>query len=204
MNKLIIQKSIRATVLLIIAGVFIGVFHQYDLPVAILLLAFLVYKFIQEININPNKYKTRVLFIGVLSQMLIGVAFELWGIRNGHWIYHDLSSGREFPLWLPVAWAFTFLYFYRYERTIFSNIPNLTVSRKLLIVALIYAFYPTFGEMITINLGVWTYAWGYQLFGVPLLAIFLLMFMHSSFFLFFRFILKKYRIYDPVFNEKQD
>ena len=154
MNKLIIQKSIRATVLLIIAGVFIGVFHQYDLPVAILLLAFLVYKFIQEININPNKYKTRVLFIGVLSQMLIGVAFELWGIRNGHWIYHDLSSGREFPLWLPVAWAFTFLYFYRYERTIFSNIPNLTVSRKLLIVALIYAFYPTFGEMITINLGV--------------------------------------------------
>ena len=58
------------------------------------------------------------------------------------------------------------------------------------------------GEIITINLGVWTYTLPLQLFGVPLLAIFLLILFHTTIFLFFTYLCKKLNIYNPVFNNK--
>ena len=68
--------------------------------------------------------------------------------------------------------------------------------------AFVSATLPTWGEIITIYLGVWTYHWPYKFMGVPLLAIILLMVFHMSIFMLYSFYCRKNNIINPVFNFK--
>lgn len=199
MNSKVYRRILKSLFVLIVGGGVIGILHEYDVLVALILSVVLIYKFRQESKINPSSYKTKLLFFGMLIQLTLGMSIELWGVSNDYWAYHDLSNGRIIPIWLPIAWANTFVYFYRLERELFQNVPDLTIRSKMTILLAIYAVLPAFGEMITINLGVWTYFIGYQLFGVPLVAILALTGVHLLAFLAFRSVLKKLQISDPVF-----
>ncbi|MFC2109263.1 hypothetical protein ACFLSU_01695 [Bacteroidota bacterium] len=202
MNKIILLRIIRAFVTLSFGGLLIGYLHDKDLVLAIILAVLLIYKLTKEIKTDSTKGKTNILLLGTAISCLFGVIGELWGIYNEYWTYHDLTNEREFPYWLPFAWAFTFVYFYRFEKVVFANLKIKTLKSKLLVVMLIYAVFPTVGEMITIYMGVWTYEWGYQLVGVPLLAIILLVLIHNIIFISIVYYVQKKAFKDPVFDIK--
>ncbi|WP_139958766.1 hypothetical protein [Flavicella sediminum] len=203
MNKIIFLRIIRAFVTLSFGGVLIGYLHEQDLLLAGILALLLAYKLNKEIKEDKRVGKTSILLLGTGISCLVGVLAEIWGIHNAYWTYHDLSNGREFPYWLPFAWAFTFVYFYRFEKVVFGNLKLKTLKAKLLVVMLIYAIFPTVGEMITIYMGVWTYHWEYQFVGVPLLAIFLLIFVHNFIFISIVYFVQKRKLKDPVFDIKK-
>ena len=73
------------------------------------------------------------------------------------------------------------------------------MSNKLIIAFWLSLFVPAFGEVITINLGVWTYYWPYQVFGVPLYAFICLVFVHMLVYGILSFVCKKWKIKDNVF-----
>lgn len=187
---------------LLFIGFVIGQFHQYDIFLLGFLILIFTYRFYKEIKINPYKYKIPILLIGTLISSFFGVLAEIWGIENGYWLYHDLSENRQFPYWLPLAWGLTFMFFYRLEERILKEVNINSFKVKLYLVVFLSAFLPTWGEIITINLGVWTYTWPLQLFGVPLLAIFLLVIFHTVIFLLFTYYCKKLDIHNPIFNNK--
>jgi hypothetical protein len=202
MLKKLLFISFRPFLSLLIIGSIIGYFHQYDFFLLLLLLAIFSYRFYKDIKINPQKNKAIILLAGTIISGMLGVLAELWGIENGYWLYYDLSDNRQFPYWLPLAWGLTFMFFYRIEENILKIIDINTLKTKLLMVILLSAILPTFGEIITIYLGVWTYTWPLQIFGVPLLAIFLLVVFHTCIFFFFMLICNKFNISNRVFNNK--
>lgn len=202
MFKELVYILIRPFISLLIVGSIIGYFHQYDLILLYLLIFMFIYRFYKDIKINPEKSKVIILLAGTIISGVLGVFAEIWGIENGYWLYHDLSNNRQFPYWLPLAWGLTFMFFYRIEENILRVIKINTLKTKLLMVVLLSATLPTFGEIITIYLGVWTYTWPLQLFGVPLLAILLLVVFHTTIFLFFMFICNRFNISNKVFNNK--
>jgi len=204
MLQKLIYISFRPFLSLLIIGSVIGYFHQYDFFLLILLLCIFVYRFYKDIKINPEKHKAFILLSGTIISGLLGVFAELWGIENGYWLYYDLSDNRQFPYWLPLAWGLTFMFFYRIEENILKEIDVSTLKLKLLMVVTLSAILPTFGEIITIYFGVWTYTWPLQILGVPLLAIFLLVVFHSTVFLSFVFICNKFNITNKVFNNKDN
>lgn len=187
---------------LLIVGFIIGIFHQYDTSLLIFLIFLFLYRLYKEMKINPYKYKVTILLIGTLISAILGIMAEIWGIQNGYWLYHDLSDNRQFPHWLPIAWGLTFMFFYRLEELILKEIKINSFKVKLFLVVFLSALLPTWGEIITINLGVWTYTWPLQVFGVPLLAIFLLVIFHTVIFLLFTYYCKKFNIQNPIFNKK--
>ena len=160
-----------------IAGTFIGLFHVYDIWVGAVLAVYLGISLWRGWNKDPEE--GRVVLTGTLLSGGLGVCCELWGIYFGHWEYHDLGS-REFPFWLPFAWALAFTFIYRLEKNLFLALALTNESQKWIVALAMVMIFPTLGEIITINLGVWTYYWPYQIFGVPLLAIILLMVFHSG------------------------
>lgn len=200
MLKKLFLISFRPFISLLIIGSIIGYFHQYDFLLLVLLVCIFVYRFYKDAMINSEKTKAYILFFGSLISGFLGVLAELWGIENGYWLYYDLSNNRQFPYWLPLAWGLTFMFFYRIEESILKVIQTDSLKTKLIMVVALSAILPTFGEIITIQLGVWTYTWSYQIFGVPALAILLLVIFHSSIFFTFLFICKKYNIQNKVFN----
>jgi len=203
-KKIAFNRVLRSLISLSLGGVLIGLLHDRDMILTGVLFVLLIYKLIKEISIEKTPHKATILITGTLISALLGVAGEVWGIQNDYWTYHDLSGGRAFPYWLPIAWAFTFVYFYRFEKVIFTCFQLNSLKEKLVVIALIYTIFPALGEVITINMGVWTYSWGIQVFGVPLLAIFLLVFIHSVIFALFTYVIKKKNIANPVFNNVFD
>jgi nitrogen fixation-related uncharacterized protein len=200
MLKKLFLISFRPFISLLIIGFTIGYFHKHDFLLLVLLACIFVYRFYKDAIINPEKNKVYILFFGTLVSSFLGVLAELWGIENGYWQYYDLSNNRQFPYWLPLAWGLTFMFFYRIEESILKVIQTDSLKTKIIMVVALSAILPTFGEIITIQLGVWTYTWSYQIFGVPALAILLLVIFHSSIFFTFLFICKKYNIQNKVFN----
>ena len=126
-----------------------------------------------------------------------GILGENWGVHNNYWKYHEVS--RELPLWLPFAWMLAFYFLYSIESRMITFLKNKTMSNKLIIAFWLSLFVPAFGEVITINLGVWTYYWPYQVFGVPLYAFICLVFVHMLVYGILSFICKKWKIKDIVF-----
>ena len=123
---------------------------------------------------------------------------ENWGVSNNYWEYHEVS--KELPLWLPFAWMLAFYFLYRIESRLIAFLKNKTISNKLIIAFWLSLLVPAFGEVITINLGVWTYYWPYQIFGVPLYAFICLVFVHMLVYGILSFICKKWKINDIVFT----
>ena len=193
---------LRPFISLLIIGFIIGYFHKYDFLLLVLLCCIFIYRFYKDTKNTYEKNKIYILLAGTLISGFLGVCAEVWGIENGYWVYYDLSNNRQFPYWLPLAWGLTFMFFYRIEENILEIVKINTLKTKLIMLVVLSAILPTFGEIITIYLGVWTYTWPYQIFGVPLLAIFLLVVFHTSIFFTFTFICKKFNIQNKVFNYK--
>lgn len=180
-----------------IAGVFIGMFHAHDGWVAALLAVYMVLTVGKKYrNRNEDRH---IYLVGLTLSAILGVICELWGIYFGHWTYHDLPSSREFPRWLPFAWGLAFTYLYKLERELILLLTIHRTQDKLLLATVAAMIFPTIGEMITINLGVWTYAWALQILGVPLLAIFLLMVFHTGVNWLMGVICRKLNWHNPVF-----
>lgn len=181
--KGIISVVFRALLSLLVAGVVIGYLHRYDIVLGVALLLVLLSRLWK---MPPLLFANRrFLLWGVVLTAIVGTMAEWWGIYCHHWVYHDLSGTRRFPLWLPSAWALSFLFINRIKDRlciIFEVSPSDTTTLFLMNIA-VSVIFPTFGEMVAINMGVWHYNWPLQLLGVPLLAIALLAVAHSGIFL---------------------
>lgn len=194
--KGVFKEIVKALAKLILAGFLIGYLKQYDLIIAILLvlkILHVVYK-----NILKTENKNWVLLIGMFLTGFAGTIAEYWGVSNRYWEYHEVT--RDLPLWLPFAWALAFYFLYRIESGLIPYLKNKTITNKLIIAFWLSLIVPAFGEVITINLGVWTYYWPYQLFGVPLYAFICLVFVHMLIYVILSAVCKKYKIDDIVFT----
>jgi hypothetical protein len=189
-------ETLKAIIKLCIAGFLIGFLKSYDAIIAIILflkILHVIYK-----NIIIAETKNWILLIGMIVTGFGGMVGENWGVSNNYWEYHEVS--RELPLWLPFAWMLAFYFLYRIESRLIAFLKNKTISNKLIIAFWLSLLVPAFGEVITINLGVWTYYWPYQIFGVPLYAFICLVFVHMLVYGILSFICKKWKINDIVFT----
>ena len=197
-------RFLRALIELFIAGLVIGLLHKYDSIVAGILAILTLPRWWQTYQRNPSFHRAMILLVGTLLTGFLGVLLELWGIYNGYWEYHDLSGNRHFPYWLPFAWMLAFIFLYRVEEYYIVRLNISELKQKIILAALLSVVLPTWGEIVAINLGVWTYSWGFQFFGVPLLAIILLMIFHTGIFLAFTFVCRRYHIEDSVYGVRND
>ena len=197
-NKKVFLKEIgKALLKLILAGVIIGLFKKYDLILAVLLFLKVLQNCYKEI-IKPQTNKNWILLIGMLLTGFGGIVGETWGVSNGFWEYHEVT--RKLPLWLPFAWMLAFHYLYKLERNLIPLLSHQTQKNKIVLALILALILPAFGEVITIQLGVWTYYWPYQILGVPLYAFICLVFVHMLVYTILHFVCKKYNIEDVVFN----
>ena len=195
-SKAFLTEILKALVKLTIAGFLIGFLKQYDLILAILLvlkIMHVIYK-----NIVKSEAKNWILLIGMILTGFGGILGEFWGVSNQYWEYHEVS--RDLPLWLPFAWMLAFYFLYRIESGLIPYLKNKNIKNKLIIAFWLSLIIPAFGEIITINLGVWTYYWHYQIFGVPIYAFACLVFVHMLVYIILSSICKKWKINDIVFT----
>mgnify|MGYP005989071685 FL=1 len=195
------QKSIKpllkGTIKISIAGVFIGYLHHFDFWVSLLLLGYFLY--ILYKNYYKSDNKNWILLIGMFLTGGLGICAEIWGVHYGHWEYHDLTNNRQLPYWLPLAWMFAFRIIYQLETQLIEVLNLKKLSHKIWMAVLITAIFPAYGEVITINLGVWTYSWPYQFLGVPLYAVICLVTLHMGINFLLSLWVKKKGIKDRVF-----
>ena len=196
-TKFFFKEILKALIKLIIAGVFIGFLKQYDIAIAGILILKIIHNVYTEI-IKPKTNKNWLLLIGMLLTGFGGVVGETWGVANGFWEYHEVP--RAIPMWVPFAWMLAFHYLYKIERNLIPLLKNQTQKNKIVLAIILALILPAFGEVITIELGVWTYYWPYQIFGVPLYAFLCLLFVHMLVYTILHFICKKHKIEDIVFN----
>ena len=189
-------EILKAFIKLCIAGFLIGFLKSYDAIIAIILflkILHIIYK-----NIIIAETKNWILLIGMIVTGFGGMVGENWGVSNNYWEYHEVS--KELPLWLPFAWMLAFYFLYSIESKLIAFLKNKTINNKLIIAFWLSLLVTAFGEVITINLGVWTYYWPYQIFGVPLYAFICLVFVHMLVYGILSFICKKWKINDIVFT----
>ena len=195
------QKSLKpllkGTIKISIAGVFIGYLHHYDFWVSLLLLGYFIY--ILYKNYYKSDNKNWILLIGMFLTGGLGICAEIWGVHYGYWEYHDLTNNRQLPYWLPLAWMFAFRIIYQLETQLIEVLNLKKLSHKIWMAVLITAIFPAYGEVITINLGVWTYSWPYQFLGVPLYAVICLVTLHMGINFLLSLWVKKKGIKDRVF-----
>lgn len=191
-----LKEILKAIIKLCFAGLLIGLLKSFDVIIAIILLLKIFHIVYQ--NMIRTKSKNWILIIGMMLTGFGGVLGENWGVSNQYWEYHKVS--KELPLWLPFAWMLAFYFLYNIEFKLISFLKNITITNKLIIAFWLSLIMPALGEMITINLGVWTYYWPYQLFGVPLYAFICLIFIHMLVYGILSLICKKWKINDIVFT----
>jgi hypothetical protein len=189
-------EILKGILKLIIAGIFIGYLKEYDFWIAVILAAKIFHNIYKDI-IKPTA-KNWLLLIGMLLTCFGGIVGETWGVSCGYWEYHAVK--RALPLWLPFAWMYAFYFLYKLELKLIPLLKNQTLKNKISLAVVLALILPAFGEIITIYLGVWTYYWPYQLFGVPLYAFICLVFVHMFVYTILHIICKKYKIEDVVFN----
>ena len=189
-------EILKAFIKLCIAGLLIGLLKSYDLFIALILLIKIIHVVYK--NVIISKIKNWILLYGMSLTGLAGMIGENWGVSNAYWEYHKVS--RELPLWLPFAWMLAFYFLYSIESRLIPYLEYKTIKNKLIIAFWLSLLVPAFGEIITINLGVWTYYWPYQLFGVPLYAFMCLVFVHMIVYGILAFVCKKKKINDVVFT----
>ena len=202
-QKLILNKKkffteiTKAVIKLIIAGVLIGVLKKYDAIIAGILILKIIHNIYKDI-LKPKTNKNYLLIVGMLLTGFGGIVGETWGVANGYWEYHQIT--REIPLWVPFAWMLAFHYLYKLEGKLIPLLQHQSQKNKIILAIILAIILPAFGEIVTIYLGVWTYYWPYQIFGVPLYAFICLVFVHMLVYTILHFICKKYKINDVVFN----
>lgn len=190
-------KIAKAILKLVIAGVFIGILKEYDLIIAIILVLKIAYNLYDEV-IKPEAHKNWILLIGMLITGTIGIIGESIGVYFGYWEYHEVD--RAIPFWVPFAWMLAFHYLYKVEKTLIPHLSVKNQQNKIILAVILALILPAFGEVITIQLGVWTYYWPYQVLGVPLYAFLWLVAIHMSIYAILHFVAKKYDINDVVYR----
>lgn len=190
-------EILKAILKLSIAGVLIGVLKEHDALIAGILILKISHNIYKEV-IQPKNNKNWLLIVGMILTGFGGIVGETWGVANGYWEYHKVN--RALPLWLPFAWMLAFHYLYKLERNLIPLLTNSSQKNKIILAIILALILPAFGEIITIYLGVWTYYWPYQIFGVPLYAFICLVFVHMLVYTILHFLCKKYTIKDIVFN----
>ncbi len=186
-----------ALVKITIPGIIIGIFHEYDFWVGLLLFCYLLV-FLYKNYFNTTS-KNWILLAGMIITGILGICAEIWGVSFQYWEYHDLTNNRQLPYWLPFAWMFAFRFIYVLETKLIHSLGLQKMSHKIWLAVFITAFFPAYGEVITINLGVWTYSWPYQFLGVPLYAVLCLVALHMGINFILSIWVKKKKINDPVF-----
>jgi hypothetical protein len=189
-------EILKGILKLIVAGLFIGYLKEYDFWIAVILAAKILHNIYKDI-VQPIQ-KNWLLLIGMLFTCCGGIVGETWGVSNEYWEYHAVQ--RTLPLWLPFAWMYAFYFLYKLELKLIPLLKNQHQKNKVLLALLLALILPAFGEILTIYLGVWTYYWPYQLFGIPLYALICLVFVHMFVYTILHVICKKYKIKDVVFN----
>lgn len=170
MLKIILKNTIKLT----IGGVALGLLHQYDWLVALLLIAKIGHTYYKRKKNNTLHTK---LVLGFFLTASLGLLAEFLGTEFHFWEYHDINT--QLPLWLFFAWGAAFVIIYQTEEQIMELKPNLSKTNKNLLLLFLVAFFPTYGEIIAIQLGTWTYYMPYQILGVPVAAIVALIAIHS-------------------------
>ncbi|WP_439131622.1 hypothetical protein [Polaribacter sp.] len=196
-KKAFTKEVLKALFKLVVAGVFIGFLKEYDSVIAAILVIKILHNVYKEI-IQPKTKKNWLLLMGMLLTGFGGVVGETWGVANGYWEYHKVT--RAIPMWVPFAWMLAFHYLYKLERNLIPLLKNKTQKNKIILAIILALILPAFGEVITIELGVWTYYWPYQIFGVPLYAFLCLLFVHMLVYVILHFICKKWNINDVVYR----
>ena len=196
LKMIFLSEILKAFIKLCIAGLLIGLLKSYDLIIALILLIKIIHVIYK--NVIISKIKNWILLYGMSLTGLAGMIGENWGVSNSYWEYHKVS--RELPLWLSFAWILAFYFLYSIESRLIPYLKYKTIKNKLMIAFWLSLLLPAFGEIITINLGVWTYYWPYQVFGVPLYAFMCLVFVHMIVYGILAFICKKKNINDVVFT----
>ncbi|WP_397446350.1 hypothetical protein [Polaribacter sp. R77954] len=191
------KEIVKAILKLVIAGVFIGFLKEYDVVIAGILILKIIHNVYKEI-IKPKTNKNWLLLVGMLLTGFGGVVGETWGVANGYWEYHKVT--REIPMWVPFAWMLAFHYLYKLERNLIPLLKTKSQRNKIVLAIILALILPAFGEIITIELGVWTYYWPYQIFGVPLYAFLCLLFVHMLVYCILHFVCKKFKIDDTVYH----
>ena len=196
------KAILKATLKITIAGVIIGLLHDRDLWAGILLFFYFILYIYKEF-IRKKGAKNNVLLIGMLLTGFLGICAEIWGVHYKYWEYHDLTNHRQLPYWLPFAWMFAFRFIYQLESNLITSLDLKKTRHKTWLAILITAIFPAYGEVITINLGVWTYSWPYQFLGVPLYAVICLVVLHMGINFLLSIWVKKKEINDPVFISEE-
>ena len=178
-KKKFFTEITKAVIKLIIAGVLIGVLKKYDAIIAGILILKIIHNIYKDI-LKPKTNKNYLLIVGML------------------WEYHQVN--RAIPFWVPFAWMLAFHYLYKLEGKLIPLLQHQSQKNKIILAIILAIILPAFGEIVTIYLGVWTYYWPYQIFGVPLYAFICLVFVHMLVYTILHFICKKYKINDVVFN----
>lgn len=198
MKKGFYKEFARSIFKLVLAGFVIGLSHKYDLIIALVLVSIIVFYFYKNLTKKEDFNKTIV--IGMITTGILGVLVEYWGVSNKYWLYHNLSNDRSFPFWLPFAWMLAFLFLYLIEVKIMQFLIIRSWRNKFFTILLVATIFPVLGEIITINLGVWTYYWPFQLAGIPLYAILGLLTLHMFVNLILVIYCHKFKINDPIFS----
>lgn len=175
--------TLKRFALLTIVGIFIHLLQKQDILLMSFLLVFVVLAIKRKWN-TPNR---TLYYLGFTISALMGVCAELWGITNNLWEYHGLPNGREFPLWLPCAWGLAFSFLHSFESFYVKHLKLDKFKKRLILAIIVSIIIPTHGEIVTVNLGVWTYHSNYMLFGIPYYAMFLLCLFHTSIFTFLHY-----------------
>lgn len=196
-KKKFFTEITKAVLKLIIAGVLIGVLKQYDAIIAGILILKIIHNIYKDV-LKPKTNKNYLLIVGMLLTGFGGFVGETWGVANGYWEYHQIT--REIPFWVPFAWMLAFHYLYKLEGKLIPLLQHQSQTNKINLAIILALVLPAFGEIVTIYLGVWTYYWPYQIFGVPLYAFICLVFVHMLVYTILHFVCKKYKINDVVFN----
>ncbi|WP_442266097.1 hypothetical protein ACSIGC_17735 [Tenacibaculum sp. ZS6-P6] len=191
----VIKIILKSIVKLILGGLLIGFFHQYDLILAILLVLKITHSFVK--NIRNKTFNSNLIF-GFLLTAIIGYICEYFGTKYQYWEYHDVAT--EIPKWVFFAWGAAFILIYQTELEINKKTTDISSKTKKLWVLFIVTVFPTLGEIITINLGTWSYNVPYKVFGVPLAAIAALIIIHYAVNIILGYTSKKFGIKDLVFN----
>ena len=189
----------RCVAVLMMVGGVIGLGHKNDALVAAGLASvglFIVWEMLSQYSLS----EIIVLLFGMVLTSFFGVQAEVWGVQHGYWVYHDLLDGRQFPYWLSIAWGLAFVFLYRVEFRLIKLFRLVEFKQKMLLVGLVSTILPTVGEAVAISLGSWSYSWGCQILGVPLVAIFLLMTLHLSVYLSLALVCRIFAVENAVFS----
>jgi len=194
--KITLRRFALISFMLLFAGWMLGSLHKYQW-VLFSLLVVIAYLRIQR-KYRNNKRDAICTFTGFILTTVLGTSCELWGTYNHYWTYHDIPSYQLIPVWIPIAWGFTYFAFHLFEKCLCQFIKSDKLS--LLTIASVSLILPTVGEYIPIYMGVWTYHWPYQFIGVPLLASLGIWAVHIVVFIIMCKLNKKYLFNNKIYN----